>query len=516
MKFRRQKGLIQFFDVSIIMSLYKEIKDFKRVLHKNVSFFQRNGIEVIIILNEQAEEEELLNFIQQYPLINFKIIINRNKHDYRNHSKVLNVGLRHASFDYILSIDPEVELLTDVIYQLRYVLEHYPNTFATGLGTILDQESNFNDFENLFWSPYGSIMIKKKDLLAINGYDESFEQWCGEYNLMSRRLEMNGINRMNVLEARTLYREDGCDFQYERVKRIRSMPVKLLKHILYPKKVVINDNYLGDDFGEIIWDWNAHKSYSGLKKHLKSFNDSSILNTTICEKHYDIIALIQVRNEVENIVEILPHIENYCDGVLLLDDGSTDGSYETAKNDKLLVKVQKLYKGYFDDLENRNDLLKLASFFKSRWFLFIDADERFDPRYDDIRGYINKKDANVYRFHLIDLWDNPETYRIDIPDRKNNGIANRARLFRNKGSMQIYANRELHFSVAPYSSKMQIANILLLHYGNYSNKIRERKYELYSSQDPDGKKNGFTYEFLKDEKVILGELDKLSLDNLGS
>ncbi len=514
MRYKKRSNIIDFFDVSIVMSFYKKLNDFKKVLPKNAPYFQRNGIEIIIVLDEPSEERELLEFISQYPFINFKIIINREPHDWRNRCKVLNVGIKAASFNYILVLDPEVELVTDVIYQLRYTMSFYPKTFATGVVAFIDYEDDENNISERNWIPYSSIMVSKNHLTEIKGYDESFKVWGGEDDQIRKRLELFGIKKMEVLDAKTLHREEKSDGHKARSSRKKEMSIKHLKHILYPKKAIFNTENWGDDFNESIWDWNTHKSFSELKNHISTFHDYSILNEKICSENYEIMALIQVRNESKNIDEILPHIEGYCDGIILLDDGSTDDSYKIAEHDKILVKVQKNYKGYFDDLENRNDLLKLASFFKSKWFFFIDADERFDPRYGDIRNHIaNNEKFDVFRFYLIDLWDDVETYRIDMPDRMHNGIATRARMFRNKGSMQIYTNREIHFPAVPYSFNVKIVQLLLLHYGNFNQEIRERKYKLYTAQDPDEKKQAHSYDFLMDTKVILKKVKNINLGN---
>jgi hypothetical protein len=516
MRYKKRNDIIDFFDVSIVMSFYKKLNDFRRVLPKNAKYFQRNGIEIIIVLDEPSEEEGLLEFIEQYPFINFKIIINRKEHEWRNHCKVLNVGIKAASFNYILVLDPEVELVTDVIYRLRYTLSFYSNTFATGVVAFIDYKDDINEFQNVSWIPYGSIMVRKSDLMEIRGYDESFKDWGGEDDQIRKRLELSGIQKMEVLDAKTVHREENCDEHKERSSRVSKMSIKHLKHILYPKKTVFNNEGWGQDFNEVIWNWNTHKSFSALKEYLKnSYNESNILNSRICDKSYDIIALIQVRNESKNVTEVLHHLNDYCDGIILLDDGSTDDSYEKALHDKLLVKTKKSYKGYFDDLENRNDLLKLASFFKSNWFYFIDADERFDSRYGNIYSYISDQKHqkfDVFRFHLIDLWNTPNTYREDIPDRKYNGIATRARMFRNKGCLQIHTNREIHFPAVPYQYNVLIPKILLLHYGNIDEKIREHKYELYIAQDPDGKKQSHDYEFLKDKKVVLKPVEDIVLE----
>lgn len=514
MKYREKKNIIDFFDVSIIMPFYKRLEVFKLVLPKNAPFFQRNGIEIIILLDEPKEEKGLLKLIKLYPFINFKIIVNRKKHRWRNPCKVLNVGIRQASFEYILVLDPEVELVTDVVYQLRYMISYHPNTFTTGVVAFIDEQDNLDELKNINWMAYGSIMVPKHHLLNIRGYNENFEKWGGEDDQIRRKLNLYGLKKMELVDAKTIHRDKNSDGHRERSSRIDKMPIRDLKYIFHPKNPIFNGNDWGLDFKESIWDWKTHKDYDQLTKYLETFSCFHISDKSVCKNKYEIIALIQTKNESKNIPKILDHLKAYCDGIILLDDGSTDGSYEKANHNKLLLKVKKDYKGYFDDLGNRNILLRAASFFKSKWFFFIDADERFDPRYNDIRSYTNTKEVDIYRFNLVDLWDNPETYRIDIPDKRKDGICTRARMFRNKGSLQIYANREIHFPAVPYLKNTKIANeLLLLHYGNFDKETRKRKYELYIAQDPEEKKQAHSYDFLMEDKVLLKELKEIVLEN---
>lgn len=513
MRYRENKNIISFFDVSIILPFYKRLNDFRKVLPKNAHYFQRNGIEVVIVLDEPSEEKELIEFINNYPFINFKIIINRVSHQWRNPSKVINVGIKHSSFNYILVMSPETELLTDMIYQLRYALYHYPLSYATGVVCFLSYGDDVSKFQNVHWMPYGSIMVNKTDLIKVKGYDENHDNWGGEDDQIRRKLDLIGLRKIELLDAKSIHRELKSDGHKERTSRTKSMPTRHLKNIFYPKKASLNINW-GKDFDEVIWYWKTDKNYLQLKKYLSQFQKWHLTNQNNFQNNFQIIVLIQMRNELKHIPEILSHLNDYCDGIILLDDGSEDSTYENAVDNKLLVKAKKVYKGYFDDLENRNQLLRIASFFKSEWFIFIDADERIDIRFSNIKKYSNKKDFDVYKFYLVDLWDNLNTYRTDIKDRNNLGITLRKRMFRNKGNLQIISNREIHFPAVPYNTKIGIAKILLLHFGVFDKTTRKRKFDLYSSQDYHGKKLGYSYDYLIDKDPVLKKIENIESKDL--
>lgn len=158
-----------------------------------------------------------------------------------------------------------------------------------------------------------------------------------------------------------------------------------------------------------------------------------IPSDVVFEKFYPLIALIPTYNESERITDCLRSVEKYCDGIILLDDDSQDDTYEITQSDKLLLKAQKV-RTEFNDKQNRNMLLDIASFFKVEWFIFIDADERFDDRFMDLREVIKRTDVDTVGIQIANLWDSMETYRVD----KEAGISSnsrfwlRWRMFRNK------------------------------------------------------------------------------------
>lgn len=115
------------FNLSVIIPFYKKMEEFRRVFPINRKYFERNGIEVVIVLDTPDEREELLSYIMQFPFINWRVIMNDKPHDWRNPAKPLNVGIRHATKKYIMICSPESEMLTDVIYILRKSFEDYSN-----------------------------------------------------------------------------------------------------------------------------------------------------------------------------------------------------------------------------------------------------------------------------------------------------------------------------------------------------------------------------------------------------
>lgn len=245
------------FDISVVMSFYKKMKDFRRVLPINAPYFQRNGIEVIIALDEPTECEELLEFIKEYPGINWRIIVNRQDHEWRNPCKAWNVGIRHATKKYILVVDPECEFLTDVIYHLKYAAETYDNYFYVGRVTFVDfnYKAEPDTAETGTFISYGSILTKKEHIEKVCGYTETFSIWGGEDDNLRAKLTHIGIKKATVATALILHREDEADGANSRMLKTLALPAEVYDKAFTPdEQDFINPNW-GNDFSEVSYDY---------------------------------------------------------------------------------------------------------------------------------------------------------------------------------------------------------------------------------------------------------------------
>ena len=56
------------FDLSIVMPFYKRLDEFKRVFPSKAKYYERNGIEVVIVADEPTEEQGILDISEGIPL----------------------------------------------------------------------------------------------------------------------------------------------------------------------------------------------------------------------------------------------------------------------------------------------------------------------------------------------------------------------------------------------------------------------------------------------------------------
>jgi hypothetical protein len=495
------------FDLSIILPFYKRLDDFKIILPRNAHYFERNGIEVIIVMDEPSEKVALLEFIKRYPFINWRIITNYKLHKSRNPAKVINVGIRHAIKKYIMVCSPETEFYTDIVLQLRELLEYYPNHFATGYVAFVDFDMQPTDetIKLLSFMNYGSIMVERRHIENVGGYDEDYDKWGGEDDNIRARLEIAGIRKLKDPGAIALHREKELKLKERLIKTANMPQATYLKSYLPASPLSNARNNWGTDFDTIEYDWKKNKYSKELcNKYIKQFIQHKIIDPNIFSHEYDKIILCQSYNELEMLDGFLENMSQYFDGIILLDDESTDGTYEHATHEKLLLKVQKK-RLCFNDLENRTILLDLASFFHSRWFCFMDIDERFDNRFADF-SFTSINNCDVAIFRIVHLWDSKKYYNSEYP-YSNKGIQQRIRMFRNIGRMQIVTEKtKLHFPATPYWSRPFYSNTLILHYGLLDKEKRLKKYHFYLHEDTEKDQTNY--------KHFLSEPNLLSLKSL--
>jgi len=487
--FRRLRHIVGFYNVSIIVPLFQGMDIFRKNLSANQVYFRQNGIELIIAADENCTGVEHL--ADEFPFINWKIIsVPGLRQDHRKASVLLNAGLQHARHQYILYIHPHTIFTSDVIYRSRYILHHYPQCF-----TAIHSDEAGISWSNGISHGKGIVMVQRQLLMGCGGFEQG-EEFQLINSLTQEKLERAQLNKMIIAEGGFL---------------LTAADPRNNRHWNEPAS-----NNTGDQPAPnaapakeyILFDWAMEKSSALPDLVLGKFQRFFMRTPEDLSRQHQLICLIQIRNESSHLPGVLDHINGICDGIILLDDGSTDGSYEKAHAGKLLLKVQKAFTGKFNDLENRNLLLELAHLFRSEWFLFLDADERFAFHRPALDPILQMKEIDTVSFRLVHIWDKKDQYRKDLPEGRG-GVLRRYRLFRSKGFMQIPANRDLHFCVTPFRQEKYNSPLLLLHYGLMEAAIRKSKKDLYLAQDNNGKKQGYSYDYLTDEDPQLANLDDL-------
>jgi len=95
----------------------------------------------------------------------------------------------------------------------------------------------------------------------------------------------------------------------------------------------------------------------------------------------NLVVLVRCRNEARQLVDFLDMCGSISDGVLLLDDHSTDDSLSIAKSHPAVLHAWKsfqLTKTHIGEGCDYISLLTMAQAYSPKWILILDADERFE------------------------------------------------------------------------------------------------------------------------------------------
>lgn len=229
-----------------------------------------------------------------------------------------------------------------------------------------------------------------------------------------------------------------------------------------------------------------------------------------------ILALLAFRNEMRFLPDYFENIRPLVDGVVALDDGSTDGSTEFVAHQPEVLQLLRLPPHevhHWDDALNHRRLVEAAWEHHPDWLLGLDADERLEQGFREraeqeiARG--RQKGHRAYRLHLREIWDDPLSYRADGIW----GTKSSARFFEARRDHEFHMQR-LHCHWAPLNSRENFdfpqADLYFYHLRMLTPEDRAARQARYEGLDPgrDFQSIGYGYmtetEGLRLERIATG------------
>lgn len=216
------------------------------------------------------------------------------------------------------------------------------------------------------------------------------------------------------------------------------------------------------------------------------------------------LALLGVRDGMEFLPGYFANVVPQMDGVVALDDGSTDGSVDflAGRAEVFDLLRNPPERAHWDEMGNHRRLVEAAGRHGAEWALCLDADERlerdFRIRAERVirRGRLLGRTSFAVR--LRELWAAPDRYRAD-------GIWGRKappRLFRIRPD-HVFDTASVHGIKVPLQERpYALADLVVYHLGMLTPERREQRRARYEAADPDHVWQPIGYDYLVDEQSL--------------
>ena len=199
-----------------------------------------------------------------------------------------------------------------------------------------------------------------------------------------------------------------------------------------------------------------------------------------------VVCLLPARNAAADLPAYFESVASFADGIVALDDGSTDATGEMLRSNPLVLEVltnprRETYAGW-DDLGNRMRLMRAAEPFAPDWILWLDADEIVEASDAAVLRQFLKEEAEphvAYALEVLRMVDGMETY--------DKCAMWRYRLYSFEPGYT-FENSRLHLKLVPLEFPTQArrrTSFRILHRSSLTEERRVSRYAKYGECDPD-------------------------------
>jgi hypothetical protein len=219
--------------------------------------------------------------------------------------------------------------------------------------------------------------------------------------------------------------------------------------------------------------------------------------------------VLPFRDEMRFLPGWFANVSPQVDGIVALDDGSTDGSAELVRGQLKVLEVLAAARGPFEPWdcgENRRRLYHAAGRHGAGWILGLDADERlaksFRARAEAEIDRLEAQGITAGAIRIRELWDRPDRMRTDgVWGMKAHG-----RLFAYRPDA-ILDERRYHGHWPPLDSRVRLPggrevfeplDLEIYHLRMVLAEDRADRRDRYNRLDPERRFQAMGYDYLTD------------------
>jgi len=200
-----------------------------------------------------------------------------------------------------------------------------------------------------------------------------------------------------------------------------------------------------------------------------------------------LVAILRIKDQISTIDECLSKLSSLADEIIIIDNGSTDGTLAVYKK---FPKISKIFhtEGY-DEGRDKIMLLNEAKKSGADWIVWIDADEIFEDHFtrEVVERYMNSK-YNRITFRMCNFWLSKERCRYD-GNYYLYSLHPQRSMWKNVESAYFKDKKMHNGDILGVSGKTYLSPYRIKHYGYIDRAKIQEKLDRYLKEDPDGNRD---------------------------